>query len=44
MFEFRFFFDMEARADDPDIRRLLSEIEGLCTRFAFLGCYEEQTA
>ena len=41
-FEFRFFFDMTASAADPDIVRLLCELEAHCDRFAFLGCYDEQ--
>ena len=41
-FEFRFFFDMTASVADPDILRLLGELEAHCDRFAFLGCYDEQ--
>ena len=41
-FEFRFFFDMAASAADPDVVRLLGELESHCDRFTFLGCYDEQ--
>ena len=41
-FEFRFFFDMTASVADPDILRLLGELEAHCDRFTFLGCYDEQ--
>lgn len=41
-FEFRFFFDMTASVADPDIVRLLGELEAHCDRFTFLGCYDEQ--
>ena len=41
-FEFRFFFDMAVSAQDPDVVRLLEELEGRCDRFTFLGCYDEQ--
>lgn len=40
-FEFRFFFDMAASAADPDVVRLLGELESHCERFTFLGCYDE---
>ena len=41
-FEFRFFFDMTASVADPDILRLMAELEAHCERFVFLGCYDEQ--
>ena len=41
-FEFRFFFDMTASARDPEMVRLLGELEAHCERFTFLGCYDEQ--
>lgn len=41
-FEFQFFFDMAASVADPDIVRLLCELEAHCDRFTFLGCYDEQ--
>ena len=41
-FEFRFFFDMTASVADPDILRLMGELEAHCERFTFLGCYDEQ--
>ena len=41
-FEFQFFFDMAASVADPDVVRLLGELEGHCERFVFLGCYDEQ--
>ena len=41
-FEFRFFFDMAASVADPDILRLMGELEAHCDRFTFLGCYDEQ--
>ena len=41
-FEFRFFFDMAASAADPDVVRLLGELESHCEHFTFLGCYDEE--
>ena len=41
-FEFRFFFDMTASVADPDVLRLMGELEAHCERFTFLGCYDEQ--
>ncbi|MBR1559559.1 MAG: chorismate mutase [Clostridia bacterium] len=41
-FEFQFFFDMAASVADPDVVRLLGELEAHCDRFVFLGCYDEQ--
>ena len=41
-FEFRFFFDMTASVAEPDILRLMGELEAHCDRFTFLGCYDEQ--
>lgn len=41
-FEFRFFFDMAASAADPDIVRLMGELEAHCDKYTFLGCYDEQ--
>ena len=41
-FEFRFFFDMEASAADPDVVRLMCELESHSDRFVFLGCYDER--
>ena len=41
-FEFRFFFDMAASAADPDVVRLLGELEARADHFVFLGCYDEQ--
>ena len=41
-FEFRFFFDMTASVADPDVVRLLCELEAHCDGFTFLGCYDEQ--
>ena len=40
-FEFRFFFDMTACAAEPEVIRLLGELEAHCDRFTFLGCYDE---
>ena len=40
-FEFQFFFDMAASVADPDVVRLLGELEAHCERFVFLGCYDE---
>ncbi|MBR1822127.1 MAG: chorismate mutase [Clostridia bacterium] len=40
-FEFRFFFDMAASVADPDVVRLLGELESHCEHFTFLGCYDE---
>ena len=41
-FEFCFYFDMMGSVADPDIVRLLGELESHCDRFVFLGCYDEQ--
>ena len=41
-FEFRFFFDMAASVHDPDMVRLLGELEAHSEHFTFLGCYDEQ--
>ena len=41
-FEFQFFFDMAASVADPDMVRLLGELEAHCDRFVFLGCYDER--
>ena len=41
-FEFRFFFDMAASVRDPEVVRLLGELEAHCDRFVFLGCYDER--
>ena len=41
-FEFRFFFDMAASVQDPEVVRLLGELEAHCDRFVFLGCYDER--
>ena len=41
-FEFRFFFDMAASAADPDVVRLLGELESHSEHFTFLGCYDEE--
>ena len=40
-FEFRFFFDIAADVTDPDVVRLLCELEARTDRFVFLGCYDE---
>ena len=40
-FEFRFFFDIAANIADPDVVRLLCELEARTDRFVFLGCYDE---
>ena len=41
-FEFRFFFDLEADVHDPEIIKLLCELERRTERFVFLGAYEER--
>lgn len=41
-FEFRFFFDMEADLHDPEIVKLICELEGRTEHFVFLGAYEER--
>lgn len=41
-FEFRFFFDMEADLHDPEIVKLVCELEGRTEHFVFLGAYEER--
>ncbi|MCQ2437622.1 MAG: prephenate dehydratase, partial [Clostridia bacterium] len=40
-FEFRFFFDLEADVHEPEIIKLLSEIEQRTEHFVFLGAYQE---
>ena len=40
-FEFRFFFDIAASVADPDVPRLLCELEARSERFVFLGWYDE---
>ncbi len=39
---YRFFLDMSASVADPDVVRLLGELEAECDGFALLGCYDEQ--
>lgn len=41
-FEFRFFFDMEADLHDPEVVKLICELEGRTEHFVFLGAYEER--
>lgn len=41
-FEFQFFFDMTGSVTDPEVVRLLGELEAHCDKFTFLGCYSEQ--
>lgn len=41
-FEFRFFFDMEGDPRDPEIQRLISELESRTEHFVFLGAYDER--
>ena len=41
-FEFRFFFDMEADLHDPEIVKLICELEDRTEHFVFLGAYEER--
>lgn len=41
-FEFRFFFDMEADLHNPDVVKLICELEGRTEHFVFLGAYEER--
>lgn len=41
-FEFRFFFDMEADLHDPEIVKLICELEAHTEHFVFLGAYEER--
>jgi len=41
-FEFRFFFDMEADLLDPEIIKLICELESHTEHFVFLGAYEER--
>lgn len=41
-FEFRFFFDMEADLHDPEIVKLICELEARTEHFVFLGAYEER--
>ncbi|MBQ3424064.1 MAG: chorismate mutase [Clostridia bacterium] len=40
-FEFRFFFDMAASVTDPQVCRLLGELQAHSDNFTFLGCYDE---
>ncbi|MDR0897759.1 MAG: chorismate mutase [Oscillospiraceae bacterium] len=41
-FEFRFFFDLEADLHEPEIIKLICELEARTERFVFLGAYEER--
>lgn len=41
-FEFRFFFDLEADLRDPEIQKLMGELEARTEHFVFLGAYEER--
>ena len=41
-FEFRFFFDMEADLHDPEVVKLICELESRTEHFVFLGAYEER--
>ncbi len=41
-FEFRFFFDLEADLHDPEIVKLICELENRTEHFVFLGAYEER--
>lgn len=41
-FEFRFFFDLEADLHDPEIVKLICELEGRTEHFVFLGAYDER--
>ncbi len=41
-FEFRFFFDMEADLHDPEVVKIICELEGRTEHFVFLGAYEER--
>lgn len=41
-FEFRFFFDMEADLHQPEILKLIGELESRTEHFVFLGAYEER--
>ncbi len=40
-FEFRFHFDIEASTAEPEIVKLLCELDEYCERFVFLGNYQE---
>ncbi|MBE5808426.1 MAG: bifunctional chorismate mutase/prephenate dehydratase [Clostridiales bacterium] len=40
--EYRFFFDLEADPHDPEVIKLLSELEHRTERFVFLGAYNER--
>ena len=40
-FAFRFFFDMEVDLHDPDMCKLIAEIEARTDHFVFLGAYRE---
>lgn len=40
-FEFRFFFDLEADLHDPEVVKLICELESRTEHFVFLGAYEE---
>ena len=41
-FEFRFHFDIEASVSDPEVVKLLCELDENCERFVFLGNYQER--
>lgn len=40
-FEFAFYFDFDARIENPEVQNLLAELEHSCERFVFLGSYHE---
>lgn len=42
VFEFAFYFDFEANVTHPDVQGLISELEGACEKFVFLGSYPEK--
>lgn len=40
-FEFAFYFDIEAKIEQPEVQNLLAELDNTCDKFVFLGAYEE---
>ena len=40
-FEFMFYLDLETSVYSPEFAQLMSEIEGICSEFQYLGSYSE---
>ena len=40
-FRYRFYVDVDASVNDPDVMSLMSDLENTIEGFAFLGAYKE---